>query len=288
AQVVVRELAGFAAAGVLGEAHTYSWRSPEVMLASVNGHRFGDAGEQVHAWQATLGADTTVFTIHPSKEAPSDGYWVGTASMPRTAQKERAAIHIYQPSYASPTDPLLGPYFSYLPFTRAWFPQDRFDEVTQSNGWTIGRKGDGYVALWSERPTVWRAINAADSASAGMTQPYDLVAPGGADNVWICEVGRAADHGDFDSFVDAVTNAEVTVTRGPGRIDVRYVSPVEGLLEFGSWSDFKVGGVVTPLRDHPRHSSPWGTSCEFSSYYDLHVGDARVQINGATGGRQLA
>lgn len=287
AQVAVRELAGFAAAGVLGEAHTYSWRSPEAMLACVVDHRFGDAGEQVHAWQATLGPDTTVFTIHPFKEAPSDGYWVGTASMPRSAQHHRAAIHIYSPSYASPSDPLLGPYFSYLPFTRAWFPQDRFDEVVQANGWTIGRKGDGYVALWSERPTTWRAINPADNASNGMTRPYDLVATGGADNAWVCEVGRAADHGDFSSFVDAITNAEIGTTRSPGRIDVRYVSPIEGVLTFGTQGDFKVGGITTPLRNHPRHSSPWGESCEFSSFYDLTVGDARVRIDGTTGGRVL-
>jgi len=288
AQVVVRELAGFAAAGVLGEAHTYSWRSSEAMLASVIDHRFGDSGEQVHAWQATLGPETTVFTIHPSKEAPSDDYWVGTASMPKTAQKERAAIHIYRPSYDSPSDPLLGPYFSYLPFTRAWFPQDRFDEVRQANGWTLGRKGNGYVALWSERPTQWRPINTADSASNGMTQPYDLVAPGGASNVWICEVGGASDHGDFDSFVSAITAATVEVVRANGQIDVHYVSPVEGDLRLGTSSGFKVGGQATPLRNHPRHSSPWGESCEFSSAYDLKVGDARVQINSLTGARVVS
>ena len=287
AQVVVRELAGFAAAGVLGEAHTYSWRSSEAMLASVIDHRFGDAGEQVHTWQATLGPDTTVFTLHPMKEAPSDGYWVGTASMPKTAQRNRAAIHIYRPSYVSPTDPLLGPYFSYLPFTRAWFPQDRFDEVRQLDGWTIGRKGDGYVALWSERPTEWRPINPADSASQGMTQPYDLIAPGGASNVWICEVGGASDHGSFDSFVEAITATTPEVVRASGAIDVHYVSPTEGDLRLGTRSGFVVDGRATPLRDHPRHSSPWGESCEFSSAYDLHDGDVRVRIDGTSGARVL-
>jgi len=287
AQVVVRELSGFAAAGVLGEAHTYSWRSSEAMLASVIDHRFGDAGEQVHAWQATLGPETTVFTIHPMKEAPSDGYWVGTASMPKTAQRNRAAIHIYRPSYVSPTDPLLGPYFSYLPFTRAWFPQDRFDEVRQIDGWTLGRKGDGYVALWSERPTEWRPINPADSASEGMTQPYDLIAPGGASNVWICEVGGASDHGDFDTFVEAITATTPEVVRAGGAIDVHYVSPIEGDLRLGTRSGFAVDGQATPLRDHPRHSSPWGEACEFSSAYDLTVGDARVRIDGTTGARVL-
>jgi hypothetical protein len=61
---------------------------------------------------------------------------------------------------------LLGPYFSYLPFTRAWFPQDRFDEVRQANGWTLGRKGNGYVALWSEQGLVWTAPGHTDRVSA--------------------------------------------------------------------------------------------------------------------------
>ncbi len=288
AQITVRELAGFAAAGVLGEAHTYSWRSSEAMLASVIDHRFGDAGDQVHAWQATLAPETTVFTIHPNKEAPNDGYWVGTASMPKTAQKERAAIHIYRPSYASPSDPILGPAFSYLPFTRAWFPQDRFDEVRQANGWTLGRKGNSYVALWSERPTEWRPINTADSASEGMTQPYDLVAPGSPSNVWICEVGGASDHGDFDSFFSAITSATVGVVRVKGVIDVHYVSAMEGDLRLGTSSGFKVDDQPTPMRDHPRHSSPWGESCEFSSAYDIAVDDSRVQINSLTGARLVS
>ena len=28
---------------------------------------------------------------------------------------------------------------------------ERFDEVVQQNGWTFGRRGNGYVALWSWR-----------------------------------------------------------------------------------------------------------------------------------------
>jgi hypothetical protein len=46
--------------------------------------------------------------------------------------------------------------------------------------------------------------------------------------------------------------------------------------------------VVTPMRNHPRHSSPWGESCEFSSAYDIQAGDARVQINSLTGARVVS
>ena len=245
AQVAVRELAPFAAAGVLGEAHTYTWRSPDAMLSSVIDHRFGDAMDQTHAWQATLDPQAVVFTTHPTKDVPAstdwgddNGYWTGTASMPRSAQRDRVAIHLYRPGYASPSDPLLGPIFAYQPFTHAFFPQDRFDEVVEQSGWVFGRKGDGYVALHSERPTQWRVYDPATEATNGFIRPFDLVAPGGADNAWIVEVGRAADHGSFGQFVAAITAAPLTITRsgardlGPlrltdrGRPAVRHAGPV--------------------------------------------------------------
>ena len=85
----------------------------------------------------------------------------------------------------------------------------------------------------------------------------------------------------------AITSATVEVVRTNGQIDVHYVSPVEGDLRLGTLSGFQVDGQATPLRNHPRHSSPWGESCEFSSYYDLQVDGARVRIDGTTGARVL-
>ena len=290
-QVVVRELASFAAAGVLGEAHTYTWRSPDSMLSSVIDHRFGDAMEQVHAWQATLDAEALVFTTHPSNDlrasndwSNDNGYWTGTASMPRSAQAGRAAVHIYRPAYASPTDPLLGPLFAYEPYTHAFFPQDRFDEIVEQAGWVIGRKGDGYVALWSERPTHWRTYAPGES-TGGHTQPFDLIASGGADNVWICEVGRRADHGSFAAFVAAVVASAPAVTRTGPEISVAYASPTEGELRFGTQGGFSVGGVARALRDHPRHSSPWAEQCALVKGFDIAAGGSRVQLDLEHGGR---
>ncbi|MFN8052309.1 MAG: hypothetical protein U0Q22_12765 [Acidimicrobiales bacterium] len=291
-QVVIRELASFAAQGVLGEAHTYTWRSPDAMLSSAVDHRFGDAMEQSHAWQATLDPRAVVFTTHPQK-APAasldwgsdNGYWTGTASMPRSAQSGRAAIHIYRPSYVSPTDAVLGPYFGYQPYTHAFFPQDRFDEVVEAAGWVFARTGDGYVALWSERPTQWRPLSPATEATDGHTLPFDLVAHGGADNAWVVEVGRRADHGSFADFVAAVSAAPVTVTRTGPEVAVSYASPMEGLLEFGTVGAFRVAGAARALRDHPRHSSPWAEQCHLGEGFDIADGGSRLRIDFTTGGR---
>lgn len=301
AQIAARELASMAAFGVLSEAHTYTWRSPEVMLSSVVDHRAGDARDQVHAWQATIDHNALVFTTHPSKppaqsldwgEDPGPGYWTGTASMPRSVQHDNVAIHIYGPAYAPPTDPLLGPIFSYLRETHAYFPQDHFDEVVQASGWTIGRKGDGYIALWSQRPTQWRSYDPAVVATRGMVQPFDLVAPGGADNVWIVEVARHADAGDFATFVAAVTSAPVEVVRpggaeGNGR-RVRYVSPSQGELVYSVQGGFRVAGAQVQVKGHPRLSSPWGEVCHLGRYLELTEGDARLVIDFDKGAREVA
>jgi len=66
-----------------------------------------DARDQVHAWQATIDHNALVFTTHPSRPTPQSldwGYWTGSASLPRTAQQDNVAIHLYAPSDQLPTD----------------------------------------------------------------------------------------------------------------------------------------------------------------------------------------
>ena len=133
--------------------------------------------------------------------------------MPRSAQTGDTAVHLYAPRFASPgPGPLEA--FSYLPFTHAYFPTERFDEVRQVGNWTLGRRGDGYVALWSWRPTQWRTHDPAVTFTNGLTQPFDLVAPGGADNAWVVQVGDAGEWQSFTAFADAVTSAPA-VGHGP-------------------------------------------------------------------------
>ncbi len=252
--------------GFLDEANTYAWRSPQVSLASVVDHRKGEMRDQVHIWQATIDPDTRVFTTHPMTEpAESDdwgddddpGYWTGEASMPRSAQFEKTAIHIYLPAYDETTDPLLGSVFRYRDYTHAYFPQDHFDEIREVDGWVFGAKDGGYVALWSWRPPTWRDYPPGVPTN-GMTQPFDLVAEGGPDNVWIVEVGTDAD-GPFDDFVEAVTGSAPVVDRSADGFTVAWVSPSSGAVSFG-WSEpFIVDGSEVPVAEFPRHESPWGT-----------------------------
>lgn len=281
ARRLAQATAPMSAAGLLPEVCSYTWRAPEVMLSTAQDHRPGQAAEQVHAWQATLDADAQVFTTHPRRPTPrsldwadDDGYWTGTASMPRSAQHERVGLHLYAPAYDAPdASPLER--FAYEPSTHAFFPRDHFDEVEQREHWVCGRLGDGYVGLWSWRTPSWRVHDPAEVATNGMVEPFDLVAEGGADNVWIVEVGRRAEAGSFRAFVTALATATVEVAARPridgraGGFDVRYRSPAQGEMRFGTTGPLVVAGTPVPLDDYPRMDNPWA-----------HVphGDPRLQV----------
>jgi hypothetical protein len=249
--------------GLLTEVHTTTWRERTVMLSSAQDYRAGCLGRQYHAWQATLGADAVVFTTHPGNPdrgrwADDDLYWNGSASMPRTGQVGTVAINIYAPKFPSGGDG--NPDANYQPFTHAFFPTQHFDEVRRVGAWTIGRKGDGYVALWSHRPTRWAP---AARNPAGLDEPYDLLAPGGANNVWITEVGTAERWGDFDTFVAAIEEAKVDVvdfgsTDGiPRGYAVRYTSPSEGVLTYSSDDPLTDDDGPVDQRPPRRMDSPW-------------------------------
>ncbi|MDP2292849.1 MAG: hypothetical protein Q8M22_16800 [Actinomycetota bacterium] len=266
--------------GFLGEANTYAYRHRKVSLASVLDHRFGEMRDQVHVWQAAIDEDAMVFTSHPLtapkvtddwNDDDSPGYWTGEASLPRSAQHRRTAVHIYQPAWSEATDATLWSVFPYRMFTHAFVPQDRFDEVRQVGNWTFATKEGGYIALWSWRTPTFKANDPGVPART-FTKPYDLVAEGGPDNVWIVEVGNDEDDGDFEAFIAAITATEPVVGQTADGFDVAWTSPSSGTVEFSSTGAFVVAGEEQALDGHPRHDGPWGTIEHESLVHELDNG----------------
>ncbi len=273
AQAIVAQTAPMTDLYLLNEVNTYTWRGEDAMLSSALDYRKGFRAAQVHSWQATLDAQAVVFTNHPATplvpstnwadDAQDGGYFTGEATMPRSAQFENVGIHIYAPQYPIQNAPPLDA-FTYQPFTHAFFPQDRFDEVARDGHWIFGRRGAGFVALFSYRSAEFLSYDPALYATDGHTLPFDLVASGGADNVWIVEVGSAADWGSFAAFRAAVGSAFVAVrSLGPSTsgvspgYDVTYDSPSAGELSFGWSAPFTVNGNVEPQSSFPRFDDPW-------------------------------
>jgi hypothetical protein len=282
--------------GHLREANTYAWRGDSVSLASVIDHRFGEQRDQVHSWVAAVDADALVFTNHPSTTPDkttdwgsdaSPGYWTGEASMPRSAQFERTAVHIYQPKWGPASDPLLWSVFKYRNYTHAYVPQDRFDEVVTDGNWTFARKGDGYIALWSWRTPTWKAYDPAVYATDAMTKPFELVADGGADNVWIVEVGERA-QASFEAWRASILATPPTVVRDAEGFAVNWTSPTAGSLAFGSTGAFTVAGTEVPIADFPRHESAFGRVEHLSTRYRLGSHRARLALDFARQTRHVS
>jgi len=298
ARELARSLAPMLGFGLLTEVNSYTYRSPDVMLSTAQDHRFGMFSEQAHAWQATFDEQALVFTTHPKNEPEvgtewpdGDGYFTGTGSMPSSAQQGTAAIHVYDPAFARPGESGILGAFDYLPYTHAYFPQERFDEVVTDGHWVFGRKGDGYVGLYSEREPHWRDAPPG-TFTHGLTQPFDLVADGGADNVWIVEVGREADDGSFTRFRDELTAAPVAVTRegsDPVRHRVEFTSPQEGKLVYtvtqGAPGELRVDGKRVGIRDYRRVDAPWAQVAFRAPDYVVEHDGAGLELDFAAGTR---
>jgi hypothetical protein len=268
AQALARTLAPMLGFALLTEVNTYTYRTDSVMLSTAQSYRPGTFGEQHHISQATLDENAIVFTTHPKNEPQrgtqwpdDDGYWTGDGSLPRAAQQGALSISIYAPQFAKPGPPLDS--FSYLDYTHAYFPKEHFDELVRQDGWTFGRRGNGYVALWSWRPTKWRDYTDPAYFTHGLTEHFDLVAPGGADDVWLTQVGDATTFKSFAAFRGAVLASPPKVTRLPangelpGGFYVSWRSPTEGKVTFGTHADLKVSGSPVAIDGYARYDNLW-------------------------------
>jgi hypothetical protein len=285
--------------GLLTQVNSITYRTPDVMLSTAQSYRPGDFSEQAHISQATLDEHAIVFTTHPKNEPESgtqwpdeDGYWTGNGSLPRAAQQGAVSMSLYAPAFTPAGPPL--DRFGYLNYTHAYFPQERFDQVVQQGGWTFGKRGNGYVALWSWRPTHWRTYDDPGIFTHGLTQSFDLVADGGPDNTWITQVGDASKFGSFTAFRHAVLSRPVQVTPRPvanglpGGFDVAWTSPTEGALTFGQTAPLTVKGAVVPIDNYPRYDNPWSSTPFDSKVIRIADRESGVTLDFNTGRRTVS
>jgi hypothetical protein len=256
------------------EVNLYSYKTPDYMLSTAQDYRKGYGGDQQHIWQATLGADAVCFTTHPAKlEGVTPNYWAGSGLLPRAAQYKNVAIVIYNIEKI----PAL-----YVPirhfFTHAWFPKDKFDQVVERNGWIFARKGDGYLGLFSQNPYYWKE----ESQALGRISPEDagreILVPG-KKNIWICQMGRKAEDGEFNHFVEKTAAAAVKFNG----LEVEFQSPTCGLIRFGWKQDLSVEKVFPSLDEYPRYANPF-VQAEFNpAEIEVNAGGDELRINWITG-----
>jgi len=286
--------------GLLTQAFVRTWRGPDGMLSSVQDYRKGSPAMQVHAWQATLSERAVVFTQHPGSlpVAPGDpvptdwnwqaydehggGYWTGDGSLPRIGQSGDLAVILYAPQFER--RPLGLDAVDWRDETHAYFPVAHFDEVVRRDHWTFGRKGEGYVALWSLREPSWREGQPEVFRNGG--QPFDLVAPG-AQTAWLVRLGNRQEWGDFEAFQQAMAGSEVQAEPlgdldGNGLPDgyrVIWDSPRRGRVTFGWEEPLRVDGQEVPLRWDDRYDNPFVRASFNGTRYDIRAADHRLFLD---------
>lgn len=279
---------------LLKEVHTYVYRTPHYMLSAAQDYRAGLRSNQTHIWQATLDEQAVVFTTQPGSLPPTDGtphdwykdeagggYWTGQGSLPRVAAHQNMAIIIYAPQYAP--KPLGLNDFDYRDETHAYFPVAHFDEVTQAAGWTLGRRGESYVGLYSAQPTFWRMNTPEVYQNANL--PFDLVA-NGSRNVWIVELGDADSNGSFTEFAAALTAASIAITNlnGSGEetfvagASVAYQSPSLGLVQFDWTGPLSVAGKPIALEHENRMQNDYVVVPFAATTYDIRREDQYLTL----------
>ncbi|TQV67235.1 hypothetical protein FKG94_25925 [Exilibacterium tricleocarpae] len=246
---------------VLDENNIYTYRTPDYMLSTSQAFRPGYGGDQQHIWQATLDGEAVCFTTHPGGyglQAP-EAYWHGNGFMPKAVQHKNVAFIFYNVTVKRSL--LLK---EILDFTHAFFPRQRFDRVVEQGGWVFGEKKDGFIALYSGNGYRWQ--------QEGEYSDAELIAPGRR-NIWVVEMGRRAQHGSFEMFIDSISSADI-VAEG---LNVRYCSPSQGPISAGWSAPLRVEGKTVSISDYKRYDNPSCTA-EFGT----------AEINIAYGGEKLS
>ena len=265
------------------EVNIYTYKTPDYMLSTAQDYRKGYGGDQQHIWQATLGADAVCFTTHPAKiEGVTPNYWAGSGLLPRAAQYKNVAVIIYNigkiPALYVPTRHF---------FTHAWFPRDKFDEVIEKNNWIFARTGEGYLALRSQNPYIWGTYRTETGDPKGSPKPLgsdNEILVNGAQNIWVCQMGRKADDGKFSDFTEKLAAAQITFSG----MNVEFQSPGNGAVRFGWEAGFSVDGVTIRLQGYPRYDNPF-VKAEFNTNaVHISTGNHKLSLNWEMMGSQVS
>lgn len=249
--------------------NTYTYRTPHYQMSGAMDYNPGLWSGQTHIWQATIDPDAYVFTSAPGglEGDYMAGEWTG-GWLPRALLHENVAVILYDRVSIPILEQLL-----FVDYTHAYFPRDGFDEVVESAPWIFGRKGDSYVALFSDKPTHWAADPPADR--------YELIAPD-KKNVWICELGCAADNGAFADFMDTIENTWVDVNG----VTVVYNSPSLGPLHASWGGAFTVDGTEIDTGPFARHDNEYCLQEFGENRTIIELGGQRLDLNFETAKRR--
>lgn len=221
-------------------ANTYTYKTKDYMLSTVQNYHPGEFGDQQHVWQATLSENVTVFTTHPGCPFFDDvhrnfspSYWVGNGIMPHSAQYKNVHMSIYDLNKRKGFMER-----ERLNYTHAYFPKDLFHETIHESNRIYGRLSDVYIALIGKNEL---KFNEKDQR--------DLIQDG-KETFWICELGTKEVHQSFELFCDTMRKREISFKdctleyNGKTKLSLTYMN------------SFKVDGQTVDT-EYDRYETPY-------------------------------
>ncbi len=140
--------------------------------------------------------------------------------------------------------------------------------------YTERRKGNGYVALYSQHEFQWRTNEQGARDELRVTS---------SNNIWVCELGSRGVWKSLSRFSKAVAAAKISCNR----LDMRYQSPSLGDISFGWEGPFRSGGKPVALHDYKRFDNAYCQSAFTSPRVRIKPGREELRLDFERGERIL-
>lgn len=220
--------------------NTYTYKTKDYSLYSVQKHHIGDYGDQQHVNGMNIGNVTSIFHTHPAIEAgikhQSPNYWVGYGHFPHVAQDKTVSLAIYNiPEKKGLME------IDLLDYTHAYFPSEKFDTTIVEDNYAFGKSGETYCAFITKNILAFR-----DSTSDNLIQK-------GKQTFWITEAGSKTEDDSFEDFCTRVKANPISFDENS--LSLSYSSRDSDYeLVFGE--DFILNREKVDI-DYPRYDSPY-------------------------------
>ena len=241
-------------------ANTYTYKTDDYMLSSVQHYHPKKFGDQQHIWQATLPNQINIFSTHPGSPMFDDqarnfspSFWVGNGINPDAVQHENVLLLMYD----------LRARKGYLErnrqkFIHFYFPVNQFEEVIELDTRLYGKVKNSYIAILSSKP--YEIKNDEEMIIQGDTSQFVVI------------LGSAEQYGLFSEFVDRIQ--ESTVLFNTKKIQFMMDHSYE--LKFNS--TFKVDHQIIPT-DYPRYDTPFIESLRKPNELMIHYLNKTLYLN---------
>jgi hypothetical protein len=205
-------------------------RTPDYMLGGVRDHNIGACDMHFIPAIVALKGDISIFFSAPNNCAEGNGlrpdYWAGEAFMPRVLMHERTLAVIWH----NVSDPQIW-------MTHVHFDTYKFDEYRCLNGYTFGKKDNGYVAIYSTSPHI-----ISDEGTYGRRE---LISEG-KECAWITFCGSLEEDGTFDEFIEKITSRQIIQENST----ITLYTPDDEKITMGLDKGFSVNGKEVEIPDY--------------------------------------